>query len=216
MRIEELRLWTGDLGALRAFYATELGLPLVADGDEAFTVRAGATRLTFLADPAGAPTYHFAFNIPRNLLPAAKAWLGGRAELLTRDGEDEFASSPDWNARMVYFLDPAGNILELIARQNLANDAPVTAPGAASDSPPGPFGPEHVLNVSEIGVPTDDVPATVARLRAEYGLAPFGDQSDSFAPVGDEEGLFIVVRRGRHWFPTDRAAGVFRCEWRVG
>lgn len=235
MRIVGLRLWTSELGALRGFYTGVLGLPLVEEGPGEglgagaawFTVRAGATlltfvggatastagracgagvgvtRLTFVGGATGAPTYHVAFNIPRNLLSAAKVWLVGRAALLTLDGADEF-DSPSWNARQVYFLDPAGNILEFIARQNLRDDGV------------GPFDAGAILNVSEIGLPTDDVTATVARLVGEHGFAPFRERSETFAPVGDEEGLLIVVRRGRPWFPTTRAAEGHRVEVTIG
>lgn len=166
---------------------------MLAAAPDSFTVQAGATRLTFRADAARAATYHFAFNIPENKLPAAKSWLAGRADLLTQDGADEFASQT-WNAQQVYFFDPAGNILEFIARHNLPNAAA------------GPFGPRDILGISEIGLPADDVQATVALLTHDLGLSPFKDQSDTFAPIGDDHGLFIVVRRGRHWFPTTTAA----------
>jgi catechol-2,3-dioxygenase len=193
MQITELQLITRDLGALRAFYTEGLCLPLLAAAPDSFSVQAGATRLTFSADATRAATYHFAFNIPENKLPAAKAWLSGRADLLTQDGADEFASQT-WNAQQVYFYDPAGNILEFIARHNLTNAAA------------GPFGPHDILEVSEIGLPVGVVPTTVALLTRDLGLPPFQDQGDTFSPIGDDHGLFIVVRRGRHWFPTERAA----------
>lgn len=193
MNLLDLELLTRDLGALRAFYNQGLRLPLLASTPDRFTVRAGATRLTFTADATRAATYHFAFNIPENKLPAAKAWLSGRADLLTQDGADEFASQ-SWNARQVYFFDPAGNILEFIARHNLPNAAP------------GPFDPADILNISEIGLPVGDVPAAVDRLARDLALSPFREPGDTFTPLGDEHGLFIVVRQGRHWFPTRTAA----------
>ena len=44
------------------------------------------------------------------------------------------------------------------------------------------------------------------RSGAILALPPYLDSGDTFAPVGDEEGLLIVVRAGRHWFPTTDAA----------
>ena len=73
MQITELQLITRDLGALRAFYTEGLRLPLHIVAPGSFTVQAGATRLTFTADATCTATYHFAFNIPENKLPAAKA-----------------------------------------------------------------------------------------------------------------------------------------------
>jgi catechol-2,3-dioxygenase len=195
MHILDVQLPTADPAALRPFYTDTLGLPLLREEPGTLAVQAGATRLTFTAAEGGAPTHHFAFNIPRDALASAKGWLSGRADLLTQDGADEFASEA-WDARQVYFFDPAGNILELIARQGMPDEAD------------GPFGPRHILNVSEVGLPTGDVPAVVAALGRDLGLPPYQDQSDTFSAVGDERGLLIVVKAGRHWFPTTTAAAV--------
>lgn len=194
MEITALRLLTAHLDAQRAFYTGTLGLPLVAQDADGFTVRAGATRLTFAASDTDAQ-YHFAFNIPRNMLPQAKAFLAARVPLLSKANQDQFHSD-DWDADMFYFADAAGNIAEYIARRTLADDAL------------GDFTPATVRRVSEIGLPVDNVPAAVAALPARLGVAPYGEQEGQFAPVGDERGLFIVVRAGRHWFPTETGATV--------
>lgn len=193
MQVVDLRLPTADLAALRAFYTERLGLSLEAENAADFTVRAGASRLHFFASEEVVPPQHFAFTIPRNRLASAKVWLRGRAALLTHDGQDEFASA-NWQAQQVYFRDPAGNILEFIARQTLPHEAV------------GPFDPAQIVSVSEVGLPTADVPATVAALAATFGLAPYGEVSDTFAAVGDAEGLLIVVRVGRLWFPRGTPA----------
>ncbi len=186
MQILELRLHTSRLAAQRAFYAAVLELPLVADGPASFAVQAGATRLVFDAIDDDVALYHLAFNIPRHTLAQAKEWLRGRAELLYEDGQDEF-TFPSWQAQAVYFRDAAGNLLEVIARQTLANDAD------------GGFGPRSLLCVSEIGVPVENVAATVAALQARLGIAPYMEQGGTFAPLGDEHGLILVVAVGRPW-----------------
>ena len=189
MHIDTLELLAPDLAALHAFYAATFGLPAEQTADS-LTIQVGGTRLTFAQAPAGwTERYHYAINIPENQFAAAKAWLAARVPLVTdADGTDTFFST-DWNADLCYYLDPAGNIGELIARHTLA---------CASDAP---FGPASLLTVSEIGLPTPDVPATVADLTAHLGVATYGETSDTFTPVGDEQGLFIVVRAGRIWFP---------------
>lgn len=195
MHFSEVRIPVRDLAILRPFYGEVLSLPIVGDGPQSFTVQVGVSRLTFaLLDGDGEPgVQHFAFTIPRNQLAAGKAWLAGRAALLTQDGEDEF-SSTSWQAQQVYFRDPAGNILELIARQTLDNAATT------------PFDARQLLNVSEVGLPTADVPGTVAALGREFGLSVYGEASDTFTAVGDPNGLLIVVQAGRHWFPTTSPA----------
>jgi len=197
MRLLEVRARAQDVAAQRAFYGTTLGLPVSGDTADAVTVHAGASRLVFEAargagDVGDPLLYHIAFTIPRNKLAAAKGWLATRTPLMTRDGRDEFGSE-SWDAQQVYFHDPGGNIMELIARQTLSNDAP------------GAFGPDDLLCVSEIGLPVDDVPARAVALTATLGIAHYKEHSDAFAPVGDHHGLFIVVAVGRPWQPTDDA-----------
>lgn len=188
MQLERLVLLAVDPEALLPFYADVLGLP-VAVGENTLTVFVGASQLVFERAPSGtSPNYHVAFNIPPRRFAEALEWLRARTPLVAApDGRVAFRFE-SWNADAVYFLDPAANSLELIARHDLTFDTP------------GPFGPSHLANVSEIGLVFDDVPEAVAAIERQTGLTPYRDVSDTFAPVGDEHGLFIVVRRGRVWF----------------
>jgi catechol-2,3-dioxygenase len=196
MRIHTLKLSTQDLSTQRHFYANVLRLPVTLTHDT-LTVQAGATQLIFVQTQTPV-VYHFAFNIPENQLRNAKAWLNQRAPLAKNAaGVDEYDFT-DWNAHAVYFYDPAGNILELIARHTLPNATTV------------PFNQQQILNVSEIGFATDDVPVTVRIMQTQFGLSSYGAGSDTFAAVGDEHGLFIVVKRGREWHPqSGKYADVF-------
>ena len=189
MHIDALELFAPDLAALHNFYADRFGLPAEL-ADARLAIQVGATRLTFAQAPPGwTGRYHYAINIPANQFAAAQAWLAERVPLVVAaDGIATFFSH-DWNADICYYLDPAGNIGELIARHTLAS---------ASDAP---FGPASLLAVSEIGLAVPNVPATVADLTARLGIATYGNTNDTFAPLGDEHGLFIVVREGRIWFP---------------
>ncbi len=177
--------------ALQAFYAKKLNLLLLSSSTDKLILRAGHTQLIFVQAPAGRQNrYHFAFNIAPDRFAAAKAWLAKRVPLL-RDstGADEFYSE-NWNAHMVYFRDPAGNIVEWIARHTLPREAT-----------PWPAIPA-TLGISEIGLSTPDVPQAVAALQTQLGAPIYrGPGSDTFIPVGDEDGLLIVVQEGRIWFP---------------
>lgn len=197
MRILDLALLTPDVAAQARFYAAGLGLPVEATGDR-LTVKVGYSRLTFVpAAPDWSGLYHFAFNVPPDQFAAAKAWAARRVTLL-RDahGAGEFVFR-SWDARALYFHDPAGNVVELIARQALP---------AAS----GAFGPTSLLGVSEIGLATEAVGLTVDSLRSALGLDVFrGSQSPDFVALGDGEGLLIVVQAGREWYPdTGQAAAL--------
>ena len=91
----------------------------------------------------------------------------------------------DWDgARAVYFRDPERNIVELLTRPQ----------------------PRAQLTLAEVGLPVTDVTDAVAAL-AELGLEPYRDWNETFAPLGDADGLLILVRVGRGWFPYDEPAG---------
>ena len=91
----------------------------------------------------------------------------------------------------MYFKDPAGNVLEFIARDQA---------GTASASEF--FRPENILRVSEIGIAADDVPALVSDIARETGLPVYGNASPNFTAVGDLGGLLIVVERDHIWLPN--------------
>jgi hypothetical protein len=65
--------------------------------------------------------YHFAFNIPENQIRSAKEWLMPRTVLLKDEQGNDYFQHSGWNSEAVYFKDPAGNILEFIARHDLSN-----------------------------------------------------------------------------------------------
>lgn len=195
MQIDTLTLMAADLSAQHAFYANTLGLELVERAADRVTFQAGRSLLTFRRQPTFQGCAHLALDIPRNRVDGAEAWLRARVPLLADPaGVSRFPLSEGWNSESLYFEDAAGNILEFIARRDLPGDR------AAA------FSPASILHVSELGVVVPDVRATASALERRFGLRPFGDHSDTFAPVGDQGGLLIVVRAGRGWFPLGRPA----------
>lgn len=197
--ILELTLQTRDIAALRQFYTETLGLRLTRDARDTITIAAGGTELTFVETDSGHPIYHFAFNIPENKLDAARTWLRPRTPLHREPGGDEVYDFASWNAHAVYFFDPAGNILEFIARHNLKN--------ASS----GVFTSDDILYASEIGIVVDDVASAVEAARRDWGMSVFNrTQSHDFAAVGTDEALLIFAQRGRAWSGSEGvAADVF-------
>ena len=197
MKIETLELQAGDLNALEAFYAGALGLPITRRGATSLGVSVGRSQLAFEAAPnSPRGVYHFAFNIPGSQLAEARAWLAPRANLIRSARDEEAFDFASWNASACYFYDPAGNIVELIARRDLGAEAQ------------GAFSAASLLSISEVGLATESVPATVKLLQAELELPIFrGSSGDDFAALGNDEGLLIIVRVGRAWFPdTGRPA----------
>ena len=190
MNITYLELSAKDLKAQRDFYGDLLELPVTLDS-AILEVKAGETSLRFTQAPSESMgAYHFAFNIPENQYQAAKQWITKRLSLLRdKTGKEDFESR-NWASASLYFLDAAGNVLEFIARHNLQNAAA------------GEFNASQILNVSEIGLPSEDVIALADQLCTQLGLSVFKQEPDeSFTPVGDDNGLFILPIKDRIWMP---------------
>ena len=195
MKFTGLTLQTADPERLATFYAGILEVPVhqITGG---FCIQLGTTQILLQKAAAGAaPYYHLAFSIPANQIEAARTWLKPKVELLwMNDYKSDIADFVNWNAKSVYFFDPAGNILELIARFDLNN--------ARQDV----FGGQSLLSVNEVGLvfPAGNFDASVSALRQQFDLPYFIKQPPlpQFRAIGDEEGLFIAVPGGRNWYPT--------------
>ncbi len=198
MRIAELTLLAKDLDKQAAYYADVLGLP-VQRAMEKTLIQAGETRLQFQqASASWDGHFHFAFEVPNNRFEQAKGWLQRRAILLKdQNGRDTFRHT-GWQANSVYFKDPAGNVLEFIARDQAST--------ASSDEF---FRPENILRVSELGIAAEDVPALVGDITRETGLSVYGEASPNFTAAGDLGGLLIVVERDRIWYPNSGVAAAY-------
>ena len=188
MQITRLELQTSDLKEQALFYGEILGLDTRIIAGTQVLVRAGATELVFTqAEENQQCQYHFAFNVPENQFETARQWLGLRAELLANEDGNTTINSETWNSQSLYFKDTAGNILELIARHDLQN---------ASEQ-------FEILSISEIGLGTQDVLALVKTFQEKTGLLAYkNESSETFTAVGNADGLFIVVKQGRIWYPN--------------
>jgi hypothetical protein len=169
---------------LRDFYGG-LGLPL--DGDE---IVIGETRLRFDVEEGGA-FYHFALLVPGDRFDAAHAWARERVELL-----GDVFDAEAWDARAVYFHDPAGNIVELIAHHGLDENGRV-----------GDFAAPELVGFSELGI-VGDPPELLRRLEA-VGLELWDgsvEGQNHLGFVGEQGRTLILAPAGRGWMPTGRAA----------
>jgi catechol 2,3-dioxygenase-like lactoylglutathione lyase family enzyme len=190
MNITRLELLSADLEAQKDFYANILELPVRRDST-ILEVKAGKTELLFTEAPEFDGAYHFAFNIPENQFGPAKRWISSRLTLLREEnGNDEFHSE-NWNSSSVYFKDAAGNVLEFIARHNLKNAVQ------------GDFDSKQILNISEIGLPSEDVVGLATEICQRLDVSVFRQQAnETFTPVGDDEGLLIIPIKDRIWIPN--------------
>lgn len=192
---------TETAGAVRDLYSERLGFPLdgAAAGD-VLRARVGPATMAFAtAAPGAAPFYHFALLLPGDRFEAAHEWLSERTEPLEDPGEGTTAFDfDDWDARACYFLDPAGNIVELVAHR-----------GIAESGRTGPFEAGEMAGFSEIGIVVDDKAATAAALERETGLVVWDGEAEEpgrLAFVGERGRTLILSPRGRGWLPTGRPA----------
>lgn len=189
--IKKVEMLTHSIFELKEFYVGSLGLPILNENPSSFSVKAGQSVITFIESRLNIkPMYHFAFNIPENKIDEAVRWLAPKVPLILHNGE-QIVNFEDWHAHSIYFNDPVGNLVELIARHNLNN--------ATNEL----FSQASLLCVSEIGLPVPNVEDAIAKL-AHVGMSPWQEYSHRFAAIGDEQGLLIVVSKGRVWFMSDK------------
>jgi len=174
---------------LPEFYARELGIDL--------SQPVGETTLEFV--PArGEPFYHFAFLVPGDRFDAALEWARERTNLLADETDETVFDFDNWDAKACYFLDPAGNIVELAAHV-----------GIAENGREGRFDPLELVGLSELGL-VGDMKAMAAEL-GKIGLQMWNgtlEEPDRLAFVGERGRTFILAPPGRNWFPTHRAAEI--------
>lgn len=193
MRIKELKLFTKELEAERAFYTRRLGFECVAEGRSSFTVRVGWTDLTFM-ESATPHIYHYCFLVPCNQLAAALEWTAARVDVIEIEQGRHTQRFESWNADSFYFFDASGNLAEMIVRHDLKNIGG------------SPFNVSSILCVNEIGMPTENIRATDAKLGELLGTAFWKGDSERFGTHGDQEGLFLLpdYRVKDKWFPSNQ------------
>jgi hypothetical protein len=170
---------------LRDFYGGVLGLPL--DGEP---VVVGETRLRFDVEDRPA-FYHFALLVPGDRFDAALAWTQERVEVL-----GEVFDFDNWDALAIYFHDPAGNIVELIAHH-----------GLEENRHRGDFAAEELVGFSELGIVGN--PPELLRELETVGLELWDgtiEEPDRLAFVGERGRTLILAPPNRGWLPTSRPA----------
>ncbi len=193
MKIRELTIYSANFEEQLGFYGDRLGLAVQRQNPDSVSFLAGHTVFTLLADPEATP-YHIAFNIAAGKERQALEWLKARVAILKDDG-DELMRFDAWNAIAMYFYDADRNIVEFIARRDL--------PAGAE----GPFGPDHILGISEVGMPVTDIGAAYSAVNAIGSIPLYDGNFDKFCAAGDPQGLLILINRDKKvWFPTNDPA----------
>ncbi|RDW17309.1 VOC family protein [Oceanobacillus chungangensis] len=204
MEIKRLTLQTNTIKEMREFYVDMFGFPLIIEDENSFRIGIGSSELEFASENVeGHPYYHFAFNIFANKFEEAKSWVKERVQLNVWDGEDEVYFS-HFQAHALYFYDPAGNIVEFIARHTI------------SENGEGPFSIEGVLNISEIGLTVANAISDGEKLIAaginKRDNSPLSSTSLNF--MGEKsKGIFIILNQpGRDWIFSDKISAIYPME----
>ena len=201
MKIKQVDLYISHFQETIYFYEHILGLRLKLWTEEMADFQIGDSMLRLIKDEKeNHYYYHFAFNIPANKFKEAKSWLKEKVTLLTEDGEDEIEFDGSSQATSCYFEDPAGNIVELIARKKVAPHSDTRE-----------FTTRGILSISEISLTTDGIEAAYRQMQA-LGLSVRGENQIHLDThlnfVGDQEdNAFILLGPiGRRWLFSEKQA----------
>ncbi|SEO95191.1 VOC family protein [Paenibacillus sp. OV219] len=199
MRIKEIILQANSLMEVKNFYVDTLELPLLESSAQKVSVTVGESILTFIHSiDHESPYYHFAFNMTEYKVAHALHWLKDKNIEINRINDHDIIHSQSWNADSIYFNDPVGNIVELIARHNLQED-----------DQGGLFTQLDIKNISEVGLPFVDVKQAMMLLTEKYGIEVYKDSNEVFAALGDENGLFILSGLSRNWLSSNKVVKAF-------
>ena len=192
MKLAHIQIQSSDIQQTATFYKDILDLPIIKKTKNSVSIQAGNSVLEFLENPEFKSIYHFAFNIPENKLDEAIDWCKSKVDLIFIEDQKVITNFENWNANAIYFYDNNGNLLEFIARHDLDN--------AQTEA----FSSKAILNISEIGIVNENPLKLGNQLIEEHGLDFFSknDNTELFSAVGDDEGLLIIVKPNRNWYPT--------------
>lgn len=211
--LKELKLHTNvSMEKMVLFYGQLLELPVLNQSEKKCAFQVGGSILSFelCNAPVGEePFYHFAFNIPENKIREAEAWQLERTPLIeppVRLKDLEYYSNnvvhfSHWNAHSIFFYDPAGNIVEYIARHSLNNSSNQS------------FSSKYFLCISEIGLVVDSVNNTGKQVAKHFDLNQYNSSSETFKALGDEQGLILFFDANtKANFGAGRKRGVYPTE----
>lgn len=173
---------------MKNFYEKVLEMEMIEETDNSFSVMAGTTKLV-IEKAEVTPFYHFCFRTGTRFFMYMYQKLAEQGVLLpNEEGEYSFF----WKGKQAYFTDPDGNILELLERTFI-------------------WGEEYQVSswydIGEVGLPVNDV-SEMQRELAPYIYDSQNHESATFAFHGDSNGVLVIVKQGRHWYPTNREATI--------
>ena len=182
MKLYHIKIACFKIDEMREFYLDELKLKLIFSDSNSFTCQAGRTKITFVKSE-DKTFYHLCLRTDGNYFTTIFNILNEQNRLLSNENEE---ISMFWKGKQCYFYDPDGNILEILER-----NVPVE---------------NEWYDICEIGIPSENVES----LKKDFSFlnTEYNNENDSFSFFGDQEGVFVLVKQGRNWYPTERAATI--------
>jgi len=172
---------------MKEFYTKLLQMELVYEGENSFAVLAGTTRVYFDKSDTR-PYYHVCFRLGAAFFDEIFNRLKKEDLLLSNeDGE----ISMYWQGKQAYFYDPDGNILEILER-----------PFSHGDKEPNGW-----YDVGEVGIPSQNI-YELRDFLLPYMDNQFESNNDLFSFFGNDDGVGVLVKTGRNWYPTNRPAEI--------
>lgn len=192
MKIKSLILLTSRIEEVRQFYEKTLGFAILDASDDMFSIQVGWSRLCFKLTSMSY-LYHYCFLIPRNQLEGAMQWMGERVPIIDIQPGKKTVHFDSWNADSFYFYDPAGNIAECIAHNELDNDSSYA------------FDRMSLLAVNEIGLGIDNIEKINSILERQCASPFWKGDLMSFGTNGSAEGRVLIPDYNikETWFPTN-------------
>lgn len=189
---------------MKKFYIDNLEFTLLKDDDKSFRFAVGSSELEFIATKTGdEPFYHFAFNIPINKFKQAKLWTKERVKLTVEEEKDEIYFN-NLHAHAIYFYDPAGNIVEFIARHSVSEE---------NDKP---FSSNSFINISEMSLTVNDS-ISAGKLLNEIDVHERDNKKINKIGLNfmgkREKGVFLLLTQpGRKWLFSDKQSTIYPLE----
>lgn len=187
MKINQVNFMCFNLEEMFSFYTEVLEMDLISRTESGFSVLAGITTLVFQQTDS-MPFYHFCLRTSTEYFDEIFSKLEQEDKLLKDEG---VSKSMFWGGKQAYFKDPDGNILEMVER-------PYEGEGGA---------PSGWYDICEIGLPLKDIKNAQQNL-TEFIVDTINSKSDTFAFFGNSLGYLVLVKEGRHWFPTTKGATI--------
>ncbi|AST91406.1 hypothetical protein BC6307_08985 [Sutcliffiella cohnii] len=182
MKILKITLKTPNLLETIRFYQKVLELPVVREWEDGVTFQVGKSLLSFIEEPSISTFYHVAFRTTTVHFDMMYEKLSHLDILLENEAGE---TSMFWKGKQLYFLDPNGNVFEILERSNLDTEKL-----------------DMFYDICEIGLPTENI----ERMKDFLQMVPnqYASTSEFFQFFGDESGVFVLSKKGRHWYPTER------------